>query len=158
MTTQLHNTGEEWILDYAFTGGSSKPTELTVGLFQDSSDNLDDGADYNGNPGDTGQAITTEPTTGNYTQQTIAFDNTGFSTASVAGNWQATNDNTITFDTQNTSETVDAYFVLIEYDSDEAGDGGTATNHLFWTGDLEQSRNLSQIDTLDVNTVGLSLT
>lgn len=154
MTTQLHDTGEEFIIDYVFTGGATKPSNLTVGLYDDSTDSLTDSADYDGSSGD----ITTEPSDGNYTPQTISFDSTGFSASDSSGDWIADNDSTVTFDVTNTTGTVDSYFVLVNFDSDDAGDGGTATDHLFWTGDLEQSRDLSQIDQLDVNTVGVSLT
>lgn len=150
MTTQLHDTGEEFIIDYVFPDGATKPANVDVGLYNDSTDTLADSDDY----GD----ITTEPTSGNYAQQSVSFDSAGFSASDSGGDWQATNDSTVTFDVTNTSATVDSYFVLINFDSDDAGDGGTASDHLFWTGDLEQSRDLSQIDTLDVNTIGVSLT
>lgn len=149
MTTQLHNTGEEFVVDYVFDGSSTKPASLTVGLFNDGTDALSDASDYTD--------ITTEPSDGNYAPQSVSFDSTGFSTEAVSGDWQATNDNTVTFDTQNTTGTVDAYYVIVNFTSDEAGDT-SASDHLFWTGDLEQSRDLSQIDTLDVNTVGISIT
>lgn len=145
MATQLHDTGEQFIIEYVFTGGVSKPTNVSVGLYNDGTDGLSDSDDYG--------AITTEPSAGNYAQQTVTFDGTGFSAAQSGGDWQATNDSTVTFDVTNTSQTVDSYFVLVNYDT-----GGGGSDHLFWTGDLEQSRDLSQIDQLDVNVVGLSLT
>lgn len=150
MTTQLHDTGEEFILDYVFTGGATKPANVTVGLYDDSADTLADGDDIG--------SITTEPTSGNYARQSVSFDGTGFNTADSGGDWEATTANTVQFDVTNTTESVDSYFVLVNFDSDDAGDGGTAADHLFWTGPLEQTRDLSQIDTLNVNVVGASLT
>jgi hypothetical protein len=150
MTTQLHDTGEEFIIDYVYTGGATKPANVDVGLYNDSTDTLADSDDIG--------AITTEPSGGNYVRQSVSFDGTGFNTSDSGGDWQATNANTVTFDVTNTSATVDSYFVLVNFDSDDAGDAGTAADHLFWTGDLEQSRDLSQIDTLDVNNIGVSLT
>lgn len=150
MTTQLHDTGEEFILDYLFADSVTKPASLTIGLFNDGTDQLLDSADI--------ADITTEPETGNYARQTINFDGSldGFDTADNAGTWEATNHDTVVFDVQVTSETVDSYFVLVNFQSDDKGDTA-AENHLFWTGDLEQSRDLSQIDTLNLNKIGVSL-
>lgn len=145
MTTQLHDTGEEFLIKYLFTDEVIKPANVTVGLYDDSTDLLADADDY--------VAITSEPSTGNYATQTVSFDGTGFNSSQSGGNWRATNASTVTFDVQNTTETVDSYYVLVNFD-----DGGGAADHLFWTGDLEQSRDLSQIDTLDVNTFGASVT
>lgn len=149
MATQLHNTGEEFIIDYVFTDGAVKPASLSIGLYNDATDALTDTDDL--------AAITTEPNTGNYARQSVTFDSSGFSSSLSGGDWRATNDSTVSFDVTNTSETVDSYFVIVNFTSDDAGDA-SATDHLFWTGDLEQSRDLSQIDTLDVNTIGVSLT
>lgn len=150
MATQLHDTGEEFIIDYVFTDGATKPANVDVGLYNDGTDSLADSDDLS--------AITTEPSSGNYARQSVSFDGTGFSAADSGGDWQATNDSTVTFDVTDSTQTVDSYFVVVNFDSDDAGDAGTAADHLFWTGDLEQSRDLSQIDTLDVNTIGTSLT
>jgi hypothetical protein len=150
MATQLHDTGEEFVLDYLFADSSTKPATLTIGLYNDSTDQLTDSSDL----GD----ITSEPATGNYVRQSIDFDGsaTGFGTADNSGSWEATNEQTVIFDVETTTETVDSYFVIINYQSDDEGDTAAA-DHLFWTGALEQSRDLSQIDTLNLNKVGVSL-
>ena len=140
MTTQLHDSGEEFIIKYVFPDTVSKPANVDVGLYNDSSDSLSDG-DGLGN-------ISTEPSSGNYSRQSISFGGSGFSAAQSGGDWQATNDSTVTFDVTNSSQTVDSYFVVVNYNS---------SDQLFFTGDLSQSRDLSQIDTLDVNVVGASL-
>lgn len=149
MASQLHDTGEQFVLDYTFPGGVTKPTSLKVGLFDDSTDTLADSDDYG--------AITTEPTDGNYAQQTISFDGTGFSTAQPQGAgtaWQADSDVDIQFDVTNTTGSVDSYYVVVNYDA--SGDG-TANDHLFWTGDLSQTYDLSNNDTLTLNSGGLGI-
>jgi len=140
MTTQLHDSGEEFVIKYIFPDTVSKPANVDVGLYNDSTDSLSDGNGLSN--------ISTEPSSGNYSRQSISFDSAGFSASTSGGDWQATNDSTVTFDVTNSSQTVDSYFVVVNYNS---------SDQLFFTGDLSQSRDLSQIDTLDVNVVGASL-
>jgi hypothetical protein len=138
MTTQLHNTGEEYIMD------KLDDESFDIGLFSDSSDALTDASDIND--------LTTEPTGSAYARQTQTF-----TSADASGDWEI-GTSTVSFDVSDSSETVDAYFVVVTFDSDDAGDGGTDTDHLLFTGDLSQSRDLSQIDTLNVDNISGQLT
>lgn len=142
MTTQLHDTGEEYYQD-KLSGET-----FTIGLFNDSTDDLSDSSDLD--------AITTEPSNGNYSQQTSVT----FSSSDDSGDWALTNDAEVSFDMTDTTGTVDAYFIIVNFDSDDAGDGGTAQDHLFATGSLSQSYDLSNLDTLNLSAdgIGTSLT
>lgn len=146
MTTQLHDTGEEWIIDKAFNGGNGV-SNVTVGLYNDATDALSDGSDVS--------AITTEPTGSAYARQSVSLGS-GFTAQDASGNWEAIMDD-VTFDTSDSNQSVDAYFVVVNFDSDDAGDGGTATDHLLFTGSLDQTYDLSSVDSFTLSSSGISI-
>ena len=139
MAALLNDLGEE------YTVKNTLEATFTIGLYNDGTDAFADTEDL--------ADITTEPTDGNYARQSAAF-----SAADVSGGWQSDNDAGITFDVTNTTGTVDAYFILATFTAVDTGDGG-ATTHVIATGLLSQSRDLSQIDTLNLaaGSVGISL-
>lgn len=141
MTTQLHDTGEEYYQD-KLSGET-----FSIGLFNDATDAMVDSDDI-GN-------ITTEPSDGNYVRQT----GVSFSSSDSGGDWTLTNDSQVSFDVTNTTGTVDAYFIVVNFQSDDKGDA-SANDHLLATGSLSQSYDLSNLDTLNLsaNGIGTSLT
>lgn len=145
MATQLHQTGEQFIQEYTFIDGVSKPANVQVGLYHDATDTLNDGDDYG--------AITSEPGSGNYGQQDVPFDTNGFNVTLDSGDYQAETSGSVTFDVTNTTENVDAYFVIVNYDDGS----GSAADHLFWTGDLSQEYDLSNLDQLEIDAGGVAL-
>lgn len=155
MATQLHDTGERFLLENVFESDkaeSALPATVDVGLYHDGSvsgdttngDDLTDSSDI----GD----ITTEPADGNYARQSVNLDSTGWTTTQPSGAgtpWRAAIDSDVVFDLTNTTGEVDAYFVVVNFDYD---DSGTANDHLFWTGDLSQHySDLSQNDQLTMS-------
>lgn len=137
---QLHDTGEEYYQD-KLSGET-----FDVGLYDDSTDALADSDDVG--------AITTEPSDGNYARQT----GVAFSSSDASGDWRLSNDSTVQFDTTNTTGTVDSAFVVVNFASEDASDGGTATDHLLFTAKLDGGGvDLSNVDTFDLNTVALDL-
>lgn len=147
MTTQLHDTGEEFIVDVVFRSDTlTKPGNVTIGLFNDSTDSLSDGS----NVGD----ISTEPSGGSYSPQTASFDSGDFSNTDSGGDWQTTITDQ-TFDTSDSSQDVDAYYIGVSYNSDD--EGGTDAEHLFWTGNLDQTYDLNSVDTLTLSGAGLKV-
>lgn len=140
MTVQLHDTGEEYLMD-KLSGES-----FAVGLYNDGADNLGDASDVG--------AITTEPTGTSYSRITDTF-----TSGDMSGDWGIDNDSQLSYNTSDSDQSVDAYFIVVNYASEDAGDGGTATDHLLVTGSLSQPRNLSEIDTLNIaaNSVGLKV-
>lgn len=148
MTTQLHDTGEEFIIDTVFRQDTlTRPASVNVGLFNDTTDGLSDGNDI----GD----ITTEPTGAAYAAQTATLDAADFSNTDSGGDWQTTIADQ-TFDTSDSSQDVDAYYVSVSFTADDTGDAG-ATEHLFWTGNLDQTYDLNSVDTLTLSGAGLKV-
>lgn len=150
MTTQLHTTGEEFAIKDLFREDQiTKPSDVSIGLFLDSTDSLSDSSDYSD--------ITTEPTGSNYAAQTAAFDSSDLTVQSNAsGNYEVVIADQ-TYDTEDSNENVDAYYVSITYDSDEAGDGGTPAEHLYFTGDLDQTYDLNSVDSFTLSGAGLEI-
>lgn len=143
MTTQLHDTGEEFIIDKVFTGGNAA-TQVKVGLYNDGTDALTDGSTYS--------AITTEPAGSNYAQQTATFG-TNFTNTDNSGNWETQMDNLV-FNTSDSNQSVDSYYVVVNFASD---DTGTTADHLFFTGSLDQTYDLSSVDEFTLSDSGLSI-
>ena len=141
MTRQLHDTGEEYYQD------KLDGETFDIGLYEDSTDNLQDADDV--------ASITTEPSDGNYTRQA----GVSFGSADSSGDWTLTNDAQVSFDVTNTTGDVDSYFIVVNFDSDDAGDGGTAQDHLLATGALSQNYALGNLDELNLsaNGIGTSL-
>lgn len=139
-----------------FTKEVSKPATLSIGLYHDGevSGNTTDG-DNLSDSDDIG-SITTEPDDGQYGPQTVSFDASGFSVAQNAnGEWYAATDSGVMFSVENTTGTVDAYYVAVEYDRD--GDG-TPEPHLYWTGPLDGIYDLGDNVSIELGNVGFAQT
>lgn len=149
MATGLSRYGEEFILDYLFTDGATRPATVDIGIYDDSTDLLSEADDL--------ISITTEPSGAAYARQSASFpgDFTN-SFSSTTSNWQTTIADQ-TFDTSDSSGTADAFFVVINFDSDEAGDAGTPSDHIFFTGDFDQSYTIDQIDSFKATDLGCTI-
>ena len=135
----LVNIGEE----YFVTEGADGATVI-VGLYDDAVDNIGDES----NEAD----ITSEPTNANYARvsSTVTASN-------IDGNWGVENDATLEFDFSDTTDhdmEVDTAFVLVEFDSTEAGSLG---EHLIANPALSQRRSLGSIDTLEIGVGDLEI-
>lgn len=148
MTTQLHDTGEEAILDDFFEESLTKPASVDVGLYNDTTDALSDSGDVG--------SITTEPAGSAYNRQSATFGTGDFTNQDNSGDWETIIADQ-TFDTSNSSQDVDAYFVVINFQSDDTSDT-SANDHLLFTGSLDQTYNLNDIDSFTLSGSGLSLT
>lgn len=148
MAYNLHIYGEEFFWKLAFTPGEvSRPTNLKVILYDDSTDSLTETSDI----GDVG----TEPTDGNYQRQDIPFDVNTFTV--IEENADAVADMVdVIFDVINTTGDVDSWAVLGTFQSDRAGDS-SANQHILFSGGLDQSYPLSKSDELTVENGGISL-
>jgi len=145
MTTQLHDTGEEWLIDKAFNGGNGV-SSVSVGLYNDATDALNDSDDVG--------AISTEPTGSAYARQSLSLGS-NFSAQDASGNWEAIMDD-VTFDTSDSDQSVDAYFVVVTFTSDDKGDSGD-NPHLLFTGSLDQTYDLSSVDSFTLSSSGISI-
>jgi hypothetical protein len=149
MTSGLKDTGEEFMTKQTFrTDLLTRPGSLDLLLFNDSTDALADSDDLN--------AITTEPSGGAYARQTVNLDSTDITVEDDAnGDWKITMTDQ-TYDTSDSSATIDAYGAVVTFQSDDTGDS-SATDHLFWTNELDQSYDLSNVDTFTLQNPGVTL-
>ena len=135
----LVNIGEE----YFVTEGADGATVI-VGLYDDAVDNLDDTSNE--------VDITSEPTNTNYARESSTV-----TASNIEGNWGVENDVTLTFDFSDTTDDnmeVDTAFVLVNFDSTEAGGLG---DHLIANPALSQRRSLGSIDTLEIGVGDLEI-
>jgi len=140
MPNFLSNLGEEWLVENNANGST-----VTIGLYNDSTDNLDDTSDLSN--------ISTEPTGSNYAAQTSTI-----TTKQISGDFGFDNDSQISFDTSDSSVTVDHAYIQVNFTSDTVAGDSSGTDHLIAVGSLSQSRDLSQIDTLNINAGDLEVT
>lgn len=122
-----HDVGEEFKQKSIYRQDliGSRSTSLTVGLYNDSTDSLSESDDI--------AAITTEPTTGNYSRQTLSLDS-GDLTLSQDGSSDLQTEGTVTFDVSDTGETVDGFFVIVSFQSDVVNAEGSANDHILLSG------------------------
>lgn len=121
----------------------TKPSGVTIGLFHDGevSGDTTNGDDLN-DSSDVGD-ISTEPSGSAYARQSASFDTTDFTVQYSSGNWLS-EIATQNFDVSDSSQTVDAYFVIVSFQADTTSDG-SAQDHLFWTDTLDKAYDLSNI-------------
>lgn len=133
MTTPLvTDWGEEW-----YTDNSTDGATFTVGLYNDSTDAAGETFDV----GD----VTTEPAGSAYARQSSTV-----TTAAQSGDYGPETDNQLQFDTSDSTQTVTAAFIIVNFQSSRAGDG-SATDHIVAVAALSQSRDLSNIDSVTFN-------
>lgn len=140
MVNLLTNIGEEYVVENNADGAS-----IDVGLYNDSTDAFGETS--------TLADITTEPAGSAYARQTDTVTTDQFS-----GDFGFDNDSLISFDTSDSSQTVDAAFIVITFTSDTVAGDGSNTDHLIGAADLSQSRDLSSIDTLEIAAGDLTFT
>lgn len=146
MANLLFDTGKEFLAKYVFEESVDKPSSVDVGLYHESDDNLSETDDIDD--------ITTEPNGSNYSRQSVDFGSTDWSTEFSDGDWDAFFDE-ITFDLSDSDNTVDSYFVVINFEAD--GDD-SANDHLFFSSDLSQEYELNNLDQLDGSEGGVTIT
>ncbi len=133
-------------MDTAF-GSDPGTASVDVGLYNDATDGLSDSSDVS--------AISTEPSGGAYARQSASIG-TDFTNQDNGGNWESIVADQ-TYDTSNSSQSVDSYFVVVNFDSQDAGDGGTASDHLLFTGSLDQTYDLGSVDSFTLSGSGISI-
>jgi len=132
MVNLITNIGEEYLYENNANGET-----VTVGLYEDATDSLGET--------DNLSAITTEPTGSAYSRQSDTV-----TTRINSGEFGFDNDGQISFDTSDSTQTVDAVFIVVNFQSDSVAGDGSATDNLVAAGDLSQSRDLSSVDTLNI--------
>lgn len=157
MTTQLHTTGEEFALDKLFREDTlGSVSEVSIGLYHDGevSGDTDDGDDLGDDA--TPDDIDTEPGGSSYSRQTASFDSSDFDVQENGdGNYEVVITDQV-YDTTDSSQDIDAYFVVVTFESDHEGDGSQNDN-LYWTGNLDQLYDLNSVDEFTLSGAGLEL-
>lgn len=142
MTTDLlTDLGEEYLIKNGLDAAT-----VSVGLYDDSTDQLDDTSDIGG--------IGSEPGNANYSTVTVTV-----TAADISGNWGVDNDSLISFDFSDTttSKIVDAAYVTVSFQASDTGDT-TANDHLIANPALSQDRDIGSIDTLEIASGDLQIT
>jgi hypothetical protein len=138
MADELFNTGEEYVIDHL--DGDT----VDVGLYSNATDALSDSEDVSD--------ITTEPTGSAYARQSATLS----TEKNANSNWSALVSD-VTFDTSDSSRSVDSGFVVVEFDSDDTGDSGTVNPHLLFAFRIKDSNgNDTTLDLSNFNTVTLT--
>jgi hypothetical protein len=132
MVNLITNVGEEYLYENNADGETVK-----VGLYEDATDALGET--------DNLSAVTTEPAGSAYSRQSDTV-----TTRLSAGEYGFDNDNQISFDVSDSNASVDAAFVVVNFQSDSVAGDGSASDNLIAAGDLSQTRDLSSVDTLNI--------
>ena len=149
MANELFQTGEEFaIRGIVQDSGLSYNATMEITLYNQATDALSDSSDS----GD----ITTEPSGGNYARETVDLDTAQITTSqNNNSNYQFEFEDQ-TLITDDSTQDVDAYIVLVTFTSDLKGDGSD-TEHYFFAGNLDQTYDLGQIDEFVLKGTGLAL-
>ena len=140
MANLLTNVGEEYVIENNANGETVK-----VALYDQSTDSISDPDDV--------ASITTEPSGGAYARQSSPV-----TTRQIGSDFGFDNDSKISFDTSDSSTTVDHAAFIVNFQSDSVSGDSSATDHLIGVAELSQSRDLSQIDTVEVAAGDLEVT
>ena len=144
---ELVQHGEEYFLRTK-SGDLAPVSSWDIGVFDNSTDLLGDTSDLD--------SINTEPENDNYNRQTINADNNTF--ALVDGNVEfEVEDVTFNFQDNSTDDTIDSWFIVIEYESNVVTSDEEPTDHLIVFGDLSEERNLGDLDNLTVENIGTDI-
>jgi hypothetical protein len=137
-----HDYGEEWKQKNIFRQDtiSTRNSSLTVGLYNDNSDSLGEASDVSD--------ITSEPSSGEYSAQTLSLDSTDLS-LSVDGSGNLQVEGTVTFQLLDTGATVDGYFITTSFQSDIVNSESSENEHIVISGTFG-TEDLSQYSEIDV--------
>ena len=147
VSTGYHDTGEEWAQKHTYrqdliTRGAS----VDVLLFDDSTDSLTDSSDV----GD----ITTEPTSGNYARESLSLDGSDLSLDVTGGNVRVQGG--VSFDVTDTTATIDAYAIIVNFQSDVVNSEGSQNDHLLFSATLDEgSTDLTGNTRIDIQVNGV---
>jgi len=135
MTTGLLTTGELFVQRSSFKANDiTRPPSVDILLYNDSTDSIADG--------DNLTDVTTEPGGSAYSRQSINLDGSAVTIQeNVNGNVEFVLGNA-TFDVSDSSNTVNAYGIVANFDATLLSEGVNGDN-LIATGNLDTSQDLS---------------
>lgn len=148
MSFGLTDAGEELVIKRMWTHDVSLPLAVTFRLYYDATDNIQDSEDI--------ADVTTEPTGSAYGPISRSFGTTDFTSSDVNGDWQSVATD-LSYDVSDSSQTVDAFFIVCNFQSEDKSDG-SATDHMIGRGGLGEEVDLSnESGTYNVPSPGMSL-
>jgi hypothetical protein len=139
MANIVTNVGEEFIAENDITG-----VTFTFTLFNNSTDSLGETSNL--------ADITTEPTGSAFARQSSSV-----SALQSGGDFGIENGSLVAFDVSDSSATVDHSGFIVTFQADTVEGQGSSQDNLIGLTALTQSRDLSQIDTLEFGTGDLTL-
>lgn len=148
-STGYSDFGEEWAQKNAFRQDTlgTRDATLEVLLYDDSTDTITDSDDV--------AAVTTEPTDGNYTRQSITLDSSSVTITQEGGDIRA--EGVVTFDVTDTTGTVDSTMCLIDFQSDVVNNETAQNTHHIFSDDFDiGSQDLSNFTSIET-TIRLEL-
>lgn len=153
MGQQLTVTGELYMQESSWrTDDITRPGTIDVTVYNDSTDSISD----TNNLAD----ITTEPSGGSFSRQSVSLDTGTGTKISISengsNNVEAVADQ-VSFDTSDSSQSVDGYAWIANFDATQVT-GGNNGDNLILTGSLSQTYDLSSVDTLNVSNTGIEQT
>lgn len=146
MSHGLKDTGEEAIIKYFFTDEITRPSSIDIGLYNDAVDDITDAQDVDD--------IDTEPTGASYSRQTVQFGTAEMTSQTSGTDWGVEFDSR-GFDTSDSSQIVDSYFAVINFQSEETGDS-SANDHLLFTAPLDSDYDLDNLSSPTLENGGLT--
>lgn len=148
MSFGLTDAGEELIIKRVWTLDVSLPLAVTIRLYHDATDNIQDSEDI--------ADITTEPTGAAYGPIGRGFGTSEFTASKVNGDWRAEADD-CSYDASDSSQTIDAFFIVAEFQSEDKSDG-SETDHIIARGGIGDEVDLSnESGTWNLTAPGMSL-
>lgn len=149
MADELFQTGEEFIIRSAGQDSSLTPdSDLQLVLYNQSTDNLEDGS--------TVEDLTSEPDGTDYSRQTVALDSADITyELNGDGNFQKVFADK-TFVVEDATTSVDAYAVIVTYES-QVADSTDNEEQLYFAAFLDQTYDLSNVDEFTLRGTGIAI-
>lgn len=145
MSHGLTDYGGEAITKHFWTDEVTRPSSVRIGLYNDTIDDLTSGQDVD--------AISTEPEGSNYSRASVDFGTDDMTSRTEGEDWYVEFDSRA-FNTSDSSQTVDSYFVVMDYESAITGDASPNT-HLIFTAPLDTDYDLSNYSSPTLERGGL---
>jgi len=146
----LHNYGEEYYQKQGLNVGDITATNCYVGIYLDDPDEGGDDLEDSDNIED----ITTEPDDGDYERLEVPLDSENIEIITDGENAVAEFEN-LELDIRDTTGFVDSWFVVIEFESEYAGDTEPSDN-LVLSGrfDVAEPEELDDLNIIELTGVG----
>jgi len=156
MGAEFTDFGEEFVQDLVITSGKTFDIALYADVDGPDGGTITDAVDVTDSSDVTLIESGAEPSGSAYARQQDAAS--GFTASLDGSNNVQIAGTTQTFDVSDSSQTVNAYMVVVNYQSDLVASDGSATDHAMYTAYLDQAYDLSQFSsTIDLNPVKLTL-